>query len=150
LDSWERQTNGVKDANNNNESFLNQERQSSKRDNNNGNGNGDQTLSSVPGWFPYTPTRRQIESLKVIELRDACSERGLQKGGNKRDLQKKLIEWTNSQHRRRVLERNAMRTQSYADSPLQGAIHDALFHSSNSMEQKHKQKENQKDKRNQN
>ena len=35
--------------------------------------------SSVPGWFPYTPTRRQIEILKVAELRDACYERGLAK-----------------------------------------------------------------------
>lgn len=35
--------------------------------------------SSVPGWFPYVPTRRQIETLKAIELRDACTERGLRK-----------------------------------------------------------------------
>lgn len=35
--------------------------------------------SSVPGWFPYTPTRSQIERLKVVELKDACEERGLHK-----------------------------------------------------------------------
>lgn len=33
--------------------------------------------SCVPEWFPYTPTRRQIERLKVMELRDACHQRGL-------------------------------------------------------------------------
>jgi hypothetical protein len=42
--------------------------------------------SLVPGWFPYTPTRRQIESLKVVELRDACHERGLPKVRFTRDL----------------------------------------------------------------
>jgi hypothetical protein len=35
--------------------------------------------SHVPLWFPYIPTRSQIESLKVIELKDACQERGLSK-----------------------------------------------------------------------
>ena len=42
-------------------------------------GNGASNRNSVPAWFPYTPTRRQIESLKVVELRDACKERGLPK-----------------------------------------------------------------------
>jgi hypothetical protein len=41
--------------------------------------NGQRKNSCVPGWFPYTPTRSQIESLKVMELRDACHERGLAK-----------------------------------------------------------------------
>ncbi len=35
--------------------------------------------SNVPMWFPYIPTRQQIESLKVVELKDACNERGLSK-----------------------------------------------------------------------
>ncbi len=35
--------------------------------------------SSVPGWFPFTPTRSQVERLKVIELKAACQERGLPK-----------------------------------------------------------------------
>ncbi len=33
--------------------------------------------SNVPMWFPYIPTRQQIETLKIVELKDACSERGL-------------------------------------------------------------------------
>ena len=35
--------------------------------------------STVPAWFPWIPTRSQIETLKVPELRDACGERGLTK-----------------------------------------------------------------------
>ena len=35
--------------------------------------------SAVPAWFPYIPTKLQIESLKVTELRDACIERDLKK-----------------------------------------------------------------------
>ena len=35
--------------------------------------------SCVPLWFPYIPTRSQIESLNVMELKDACQERGLSK-----------------------------------------------------------------------
>ena len=35
--------------------------------------------STVPAWFPWIPTRSQIETLKVPELRDACNERGLAK-----------------------------------------------------------------------
>ena len=35
--------------------------------------------STVPAWFPWIPTRSQIETLKVPELRDACDERGLAK-----------------------------------------------------------------------
>ena len=45
------------------------------------------------------------------------------------ELQNKLIEWTNSQHRRRVLERNAMRTQAAGESLIHNAINDALFNS---------------------
>ena len=35
--------------------------------------------STVPAWFPWIPTRSQIETLRVPELRDACGERGLTK-----------------------------------------------------------------------
>ena len=35
--------------------------------------------STVPAWVPWIPTRSQIETLKVPELRDACDERGLAK-----------------------------------------------------------------------
>ena len=35
--------------------------------------------SGVPAWFPYIPTKLQIESLKVTELREACVERNLKK-----------------------------------------------------------------------
>ena len=31
----------------------------------------------VPAWFPWIPTRSQIEMLKMTELRNACVERGL-------------------------------------------------------------------------
>ena len=54
----------------------------SKDSNVNGNGNATEKKSkrsTVPGWFPYTPTRSQIERLKVVELKDACGERGLHK-----------------------------------------------------------------------
>ena len=37
------------------------------------------STTSVPAWFPWIPTRSQIETLKVPELRDACDERGLAK-----------------------------------------------------------------------
>ena len=35
--------------------------------------------SNVPMWFPYIPTRKQIESLKIVELKAVCQERGLRK-----------------------------------------------------------------------
>jgi len=89
--------------------------------------------STVPGWFPYTPTRSQIERLKVVELKDACGERGLHKSGKKIELQNRLLEWTNNQHRRRVLERNAMHTSTSTGGgigdPLQDAINNAVFRS---------------------
>ena len=36
-----------------------------------------ESSTNVPMWFPYIPTRQQIESLKIVELKDACYERGL-------------------------------------------------------------------------
>lgn len=35
--------------------------------------------SAVPAWFPWVPTRSQIETLRASELREACDERGLEK-----------------------------------------------------------------------
>lgn len=64
--------------------------------------------SCVPLWFPYIPTRSQIESLKVMELKDACQERGLSKMGKKEELRKRMLQWTNEQHTRRVMVRNAL------------------------------------------
>lgn len=37
------------------------------------------SASVVPAWFPWIPTRSQIETLKMSELREACVERGLNK-----------------------------------------------------------------------
>jgi hypothetical protein len=34
---------------------------------------------SLPAWFPWIPTKSQIESLKVNELKEACMQRGLAK-----------------------------------------------------------------------
>ena len=33
----------------------------------------------MPAWFPWVPTRSQIETLRASELREACDERGLEK-----------------------------------------------------------------------
>eukprot|EP00978_Attheya_sp_CCMP212_P019947 scaffold56662_cov43-Attheya_sp.AAC.3 len=59
----------------------------------------------APAWLPWIPTRTQIESLRVVELKGACAERTLAKTGNKIDLQSRLFEWTQEQHRQRVAER---------------------------------------------
>ena len=52
---------------------------------------------TLPAWFPWMPTKSQILSLKVIELREACSQRGLLKTGNKQTLQERLWSWTTNQ-----------------------------------------------------
>ncbi|KAL3924665.1 MAG: hypothetical protein SGILL_000902, partial [Bacillariaceae sp.] len=51
----------------------------------------------LPAWFPWIPTKSQIESLKVAELKEACSQRGLIKSGKKADLQARLWQWTSEQ-----------------------------------------------------
>jgi hypothetical protein len=33
----------------------------------------------APAWLPWIPTRTQIESLRVVELKGACAERNLSK-----------------------------------------------------------------------
>ena len=78
----------------------------------------------LPQWFPWLPTKAQIQSLKVTELKEACHQRGLvkvrtkeyrearrrkiqfvdivltlirlfrSKIGNKADLQDRLWQWT--------------------------------------------------------
>ncbi|KAL3922368.1 MAG: hypothetical protein SGILL_002240 [Bacillariaceae sp.] len=52
----------------------------------------------LPAWLPWIPTKSQIESLKLVELREACSQRGLVKSGNKAALQTRLWQWTTLQH----------------------------------------------------
>eukprot|EP00536_Pseudo-nitzschia_multiseries_P008855 jgi/Psemu1/288074/fgenesh1_pg.234_\ len=59
----------------------------------------------LPAWFPWIPTKSQIGSLKVKELREACTQRGLAKSGNKAVLQERLWEWTTDhqiQHQARL------------------------------------------------
>jgi hypothetical protein len=34
---------------------------------------------SLPAWFPWIPTKSQIQSLKLNDLKEACSQRGLSK-----------------------------------------------------------------------
>jgi len=63
--------------------------------------------AAVPAWFPWIPTRSQIETLKVPELRDACGDRGLTKTGRKQEIQERLMSWTTEQHRRRVANRRS-------------------------------------------
>jgi len=89
------------------------------------NNNEKKKDTNVPMWFPYIPTKLQIESLKVIELKDACSERGLVKSGNKIELQQRLLEWTHNQHRRRVLERNTLHMTT--SHPFHDAINQAIY-----------------------
>ena len=38
-----------------------------------------QNPTRLPPWFPFIPSKSQIESLKVSELREACAQRGLVK-----------------------------------------------------------------------
>jgi hypothetical protein len=35
--------------------------------------------NKIPAWFPWIPTKSQIQSLKVVELKAACDQRGLVK-----------------------------------------------------------------------
>jgi len=63
----------------------------------------------IPAWFPWIPTKSQIMTLKLKELREACSQRGLAKSGNKDVLQERLWGWTvehQMQHQARLLSEN--------------------------------------------
>mmetsp|Transcript_25728 Transcript_25728/g.37999 ORF Transcript_25728/g.37999 Transcript_25728/m.37999 type:complete len:960 (+) Transcript_25728:204-3083(+) len=64
-----------------------------------------QQFRIVPNWLPYLPTRDQVECLNVLELKEACAERGLFKSGKKAELQSRIIEWTQQQHQKRIDER---------------------------------------------
>lgn len=55
--------------------------------------------------LPWLPTESQINSLKVVELRAACAERGLVMTGRKADLQQRLLTWSTFQDHERVKER---------------------------------------------
>jgi len=94
-------------------------------------------LSVVPAWFPWIPTRSQIETLKMSELREACVERGLAKNGRRGELEERLMGWTTEQHRRRVENRrsgmsssvlgsNAAASEHRTSTPLGDMIEDAL------------------------
>jgi len=48
----------------------------------------------LPAWFPWIPTKSQIMTLKLKELKEACSQRALTKTGNKDVLQERLWGWT--------------------------------------------------------
>jgi len=59
----------------------------------------------LPAWFPWIPTKSQIMTLKLKELKEACSQRGLAKTANKDVLQERLWGWTiehQMQHQARV------------------------------------------------
>jgi Tfp pilus assembly protein PilF len=58
---------------------------------------GVRLVHSIPAWFPWVPTKEEIMTLKLKELKEACSERGLMKSGNKDVLQERLWGWT-SEH----------------------------------------------------
>jgi len=51
-----------------------------------------------PVLFPLIPTKSQIMSLKLKELKEACSQRGLIKSGNKDIIQERLLRWTTTEH----------------------------------------------------
>lgn len=65
------------------------------------------TSALLPAWFPWVPTKSQIMTLKLKELREACAQRDLAKSGNKDVLQERLCQWTiehQMQHQARLLE----------------------------------------------
>ena len=53
-------------------------------------------------WFPWIPSRQQIESLKVAELKAVCSERGLPKTGNKSQLRERIWDWTKERRAQQI------------------------------------------------
>ena len=67
--------------------------------------------SVAPTWLPYPFTHAQLECLRVVELRDACAERGLKKSGTKAVLQNRLMEWVTEQHQQKQLDENNNRKQ---------------------------------------
>ena len=65
----------------------------------------DEEKSDVPEWFPWVPTESQINSLKVVQLRAVCAERGLIMTGKKAELQQRLLIWATVEGRKRVKDR---------------------------------------------
>ncbi|KAL7537561.1 hypothetical protein ACHAWF_005808 [Thalassiosira exigua] len=59
----------------------------------------------LPVSFPWVPTESEINSLRVVELRAACAERGLIMTGKKAELQQRLMIWSTVQDRKRVKDR---------------------------------------------
>lgn len=69
------------------------------------------TSSTVlPAWFPWIPTKDQIMTLKLKVLKEACSQRGLIKSGNKDVVQERLLKWTNECHL--TQQKNQFKTKS--------------------------------------
>lgn len=67
--------------------------------------------------LPWTPTRARIESLKVVELKQACVERGLEKSGNKAALQERLWNWVvDQQYQNQVKITGDFLTRYFEDS----------------------------------
>ena len=58
----------------------------------------------APSLLRYPLTRAQLECLRVVELRVACTERGLKKTGTKAALQKRLMEWDMGQQQQQLDE----------------------------------------------
>lgn len=61
--------------------------------------------SVVPPSFPWIPTESQINTLKVVQLRAVCAERGLIRSGKKAELQQRLLLWATVEGRKRVKDR---------------------------------------------
>jgi len=55
---------------------------------------------SSSSWVPWIPTEQQILSLKVVELKQVCFERGLKQTGKKLDLQERVSDWSHQQRRK--------------------------------------------------
>ena len=58
---------------------LIREQEDTAEKNNNRNTDATKKTNTVPAWFPYIPTRSQIQTLKLVQLKDACTERAIRK-----------------------------------------------------------------------
>lgn len=87
--------------------------------------------STTQYQLPWVPNQAQIQSLKVIELKEACKDRGLVKSGNKADLQNRLRDWTTQQQQRRHLNQDFASVWFEADqhgiAEDEGRIEDTKF-----------------------
>ena len=55
--------------------------------------------------LPWLPSRTQIQSLNISNLRKACHERGISTKGSIIELQNALLDWTQEQHKNKVNSR---------------------------------------------